>query len=130
MVLNNLSITIEAGAVVALDPCLFAGTIHENIAYGAEGATEAEVAEAATLVNAHEFVRLFNADGYQTSCGERGVQLSISSGQKQRIAIARAMLKRPRFSCYMRQQVHWMLNQKIFFSWICSYSFVMFIFWL
>ncbi|XP_027152628.1 putative multidrug resistance protein [Coffea eugenioides] len=143
LILNNLSLTVEAGEVVALvgqsgsgkstiirmierfydpskgsveidgidiklynlralrshiawvgqEPCIFARTIHENIAYGTQGATEAEVVEAATLANAHEFISSMQ-DGYGTYCGERGAQLS--GGQKQRIAIARAILKKPR----------------------------------
>ncbi|KAJ4710965.1 ABC transporter B family protein [Melia azedarach] len=79
-------------ALVSQEPTLFAGTIHENIAYGEEDATEAEIRRAATLANAHEFISSMK-DGYDTYCGERGVQLS--GGQKQRIALARAMLKNP-----------------------------------
>ncbi|XP_051144246.1 ABC transporter B family member 15-like [Andrographis paniculata] len=83
-------------AMVSQEPVLFAGTIHENIAYGrgeGEGdATEAEVVEAARLANAHEFISSMK-DGYRTYCGERGVQLS--GGQKQRVALARAVLKNP-----------------------------------
>ncbi|KAK4286054.1 hypothetical protein QN277_002665 [Acacia crassicarpa] len=79
-------------ALVSQEPTLFAGTIRENIAYGKEKATEAEIKKAATLANAHEFISGMN-DGYNTYCGERGVQLS--GGQKQRIALARAILKNP-----------------------------------
>ncbi|XP_059638895.1 ABC transporter B family member 15-like [Cornus florida] len=79
-------------AWVGQEPTLFAGTIHENIAYGKENATEAEIIEAATLANAHEFISSMK-DGYETYCGERGVQLS--GGQKQRIVLARAILKNP-----------------------------------
>ncbi|XP_016510708.1 ABC transporter B family member 1 [Nicotiana tabacum] len=78
-------------AVVPQEPCLFATTIYENIAYGHESATEAEIIEAATLANAHKFVSAL-PDGYKTFVGERGVQLS--GGQKQRIAIARAFLRK------------------------------------
>ncbi|KAI3684463.1 hypothetical protein L6452_33687 [Arctium lappa] len=70
----------------------FQETIKENIAYGKENATEAEIIQAATLANIHEFISSMK-DGYNTYCGERGVQLS--GGQKQRIAIARAILKNP-----------------------------------
>ncbi|KAL4638831.1 hypothetical protein ACB092_03G175300 [Castanea dentata] len=68
-------------------------TIRENIAYGTEDATEYEVRKAVMLANAHEFISS-TSDGYETYCGERGVQLS--GGQKQRIAIARAILKNPK----------------------------------
>lgn len=78
-------------AVVPQEPCLFATTIYENIAYGHESATEAEITEAATLANAHKFISSL-PDGYKTFVGERGVQLS--GGQKQRIAIARAFLRK------------------------------------
>ncbi|XP_075509214.1 ABC transporter B family member 1 [Primulina tabacum] len=78
-------------AVVPQEPCLFATTIYENIAYGHESATETEVIEAATLANAHKFISSL-PDGYKTSVGERGVQLS--GGQKQRVAIARAFLRK------------------------------------
>ncbi|KAL8516702.1 hypothetical protein ACS0TY_015094 [Phlomoides rotata] len=78
-------------AVVPQEPCLFATTIYENIAYGHESATEGEIIEAATLANAHKFISSL-PDGYKTFSGERGVQLS--GGQKQRIAIARAFLRK------------------------------------
>ncbi|KAI3452645.1 hypothetical protein Pfo_009309 [Paulownia fortunei] len=79
-------------ALVSQEPALFAGTIYENIVYGKDDATEAEIREAAILANAHEFISSMK-DGYKTYCGERGVQLS--GGQKQRIALARAILKNP-----------------------------------
>ncbi|OVA06958.1 ABC transporter [Macleaya cordata] len=77
-------------AMVPQEPCLFGATIYENISYGRESATEAEIIEAATLANAHKFISALS-DGYKTWVGERGVQLS--GGQRQRIAIARAFLK-------------------------------------
>lgn len=80
-------------ALVSQEPALFAGTIHENIAYGRDGATESEIEQVATLANAHGFISSMK-DGYKTYCGERGVQLS--GGQKQRVALARAILKNPR----------------------------------
>ncbi|PWA74003.1 NHPM bacteriocin system ABC transporter, ATP-binding protein [Artemisia annua] len=79
-------------AWVSQEPTLFAETIKENIAYGKENATEAEIIQAASLANIHEFISSMK-DGYDTYCGERGVQLS--GGQKQRIVIARAILKNP-----------------------------------
>ncbi|KAA8533236.1 hypothetical protein F0562_033231 [Nyssa sinensis] len=79
-------------ALVSQEPTLFAGTIYQNIIYGKEDATEAEIRKAAILANAHGFISSMK-DGYKTYCGERGVQLS--GGQKQRIALARAILKNP-----------------------------------
>ncbi|KAJ0989559.1 hypothetical protein J5N97_007915 [Dioscorea zingiberensis] len=79
-------------ALVGQEPTLFAGTIKENIKYGAEEAAEVEVEAAARVANAHDFISCLK-DGYETSCGDRGVQMS--GGQKQRIAIARAVLKNP-----------------------------------
>lgn len=78
--------------LVQQEPALFATTIYENIVYGKDGATEAEVIEAAKLANAHSFISAL-PDGYETNVGERGVQLS--GGQKQRVAIARAIVKNP-----------------------------------
>jgi ATP-binding cassette subfamily B (MDR/TAP) protein 1 len=79
-------------ALVSQEPTLFAGTIHDNIAYGRSDAKESEIRKAAMLANAHEFISGMK-DGYETYCGERGVQLS--GGQKQRVALARAILKNP-----------------------------------
>ncbi|WZZ01656.1 hypothetical protein YC2023_073984 [Brassica napus] len=81
-------------ALVSQEPVLFTGTIRENILYGAasENIDESEIIEAAKAANAHEFITSLS-NGYDTNCGDRGVQLS--GGQKQRIAIARAVLKNP-----------------------------------
>ncbi|WP_080237552.1 ABC transporter ATP-binding protein [Spirosoma rigui] len=79
-------------AVVPQEVMLFGGTIMENIQYGKQGATEAEVREAARKANALQFIESF-PEGLQTIVGERGVKLS--GGQRQRIAIARAILKDP-----------------------------------
>lgn len=78
--------------VVQQDVYLFAGSVYENIAYGRPGATRKEVAEAARLAGAHDFIMEF-PDGYDTYVGERGARLS--GGQKQRISIARVFLKNP-----------------------------------
>ncbi|KAL1198217.1 ABC transporter B family member 15 [Cardamine amara subsp. amara] len=81
-------------ALVSQEPTLFAGTIRENIIYGraSDKIDESEIIEAARAANAHDFITSLS-DGYDTSCGDKGVQLS--GGQKQRIAIARAVLKNP-----------------------------------
>ncbi|XP_062106748.1 ABC transporter B family member 15-like isoform X1 [Humulus lupulus] len=80
-------------ALVSQEPTLFAGTIKENITYGASDMlSEAEIIEAAKAANAHDFISALK-EGFETWCGDRGVQLS--GGQKQRIAIARAILKNP-----------------------------------
>jgi subfamily B ATP-binding cassette protein MsbA len=78
--------------IVTQDPFLFSETIAYNIGYGRAGATAREIAEAARLAQAHEFVAALPR-GYDTSVGERGVRLS--GGQRQRVAIARAFLKDP-----------------------------------
>src|SRR5213075_341911 len=75
------------------EPVLFSGTIRENIAYGRDGSTHAEIEQAARDAFAHEFITGF-PDGYATMVGERGTKLS--GGQKQRIALARALLANPR----------------------------------
>ena len=77
------------------EPTLFASDILSNIAYGRPAATRAEIEEAATIANAHSFIKKLPL-GYDTQVGEKGVQLS--GGQKQRIAIARAVLKNPKVS--------------------------------
>ena len=79
-------------AVVQQDTFLFDGSVHENIAYGRQSATDAEVEEAARSANAHEFIERL-PEGYASVIGERGVKLS--GGQRQRIAIARAFLAAP-----------------------------------
>ncbi len=78
--------------VVLQDNFLFDGSIADNIAFGAPGATQAQVMEAARVARCDEFVRAF-PDGFDTLVGERGVKLS--GGQRQRVAIARAILADP-----------------------------------
>lgn len=75
---------------VLQDTVLFRGTVRDNIAYGRPTATEAEIAEAARLANADEFIAKM-PDGYDTMVGERG--LTLSGGQRQRIGIARAIIR-------------------------------------
>ena len=79
--------------VVLQDPFLFQGTIAENIGYSKPGASRKEVIAAARAANAHDFIVKF-PDGYDTMVGERGAR--VSGGERQRISIARAILKNPR----------------------------------
>jgi ATP-binding cassette subfamily B protein len=78
-------------SVVLQDTLLFAASVRDNIAYGAQNATNEEIEAAARLANAHEFIRALPA-GYDTPLGERGA--TLSAGQRQRIAIARAAVRR------------------------------------
>lgn len=71
---------------------LFNDTFFNNIAFGVEGATRAQVEEAAKIANAHDFI-MASENGYDTNIGDRGGKLS--GGQRQRISIARAILKNP-----------------------------------
>jgi ATP-binding cassette subfamily B protein len=79
----------RAIAIVPQEPILFHRTLAENIAYARPGATPAEIAEAARLANASDFIERL-PKGYATLVGERGVKLS--GGERQRVAIARAFL--------------------------------------
>ncbi len=79
--------------VVPQDTVLFNDTIRYNIAYGRPNATQEQIERAARLAQVHDFV-LRLPDGYDTRVGERG--LKLSGGEKQRVAIARTILKDPR----------------------------------
>ena len=79
--------------VVLQDPFLFQGTVAENIGYSKPGASRMEIIAAAKAANAHGFILKF-PDGYDTMVGERGAR--VSGGERQRISIARAILKNPR----------------------------------
>ena len=78
--------------VVSQDPILFNDTIYNNITLGTGGATEADVADAARVAHADNFIKQ-KAEGYQTVAGDRGARLS--GGERQRVTIARAVLKNP-----------------------------------
>ncbi|MDE2805784.1 MAG: ABC transporter ATP-binding protein [Gemmatimonadota bacterium] len=85
--------SLRAGlGVVSQDTVLFHDTVGANIAYGMPGASPDEVEEAARAARAHDFIRRL-PDGYETVVGERGT--TLSGGQSQRIAIARAVLRNP-----------------------------------
>jgi subfamily B ATP-binding cassette protein MsbA len=79
--------------LVPQETFLFGGTIRENIAYGRPNAKMVDIERAAKAAYAHNFIQSL-PDGYETASGERGIKLS--AGQRQRIAIARALLKDPR----------------------------------
>ena len=82
----------EAIGVVPQDTVLFNDTIRYNIAYGRDGATEAEIEAAARAAQIHDFIESL-PQGYDTQVGERG--LKLSGGEKQRVGIARTLLKNP-----------------------------------
>ncbi len=82
----------RAIGIVPQDTVLFNDSIYYNIAYGRPNATRDEVIAAAKAAHIHEFVESL-PDGYETIVGERG--LKLSGGEKQRVAIARTLLKRP-----------------------------------
>jgi ATP-binding cassette, subfamily B, bacterial len=77
-------------SVVSQEPFLFNGTVRENILYGKLDASDDELLKASEAANCHEFIARL-ADGYDSRVGERGVKLSV--GEKQRVSIARALLK-------------------------------------
>ena len=82
----------NAIGVVPQDTVLFNDTIYYNIAYGRDAATRAEIEQAAKAAQIHEFVQSL-PNGYDTMVGERG--LKLSGGEKQRVGIARSLLKNP-----------------------------------
>jgi ATP-binding cassette subfamily B protein len=79
--------------IVPQDTVLFNDTVYYNIAYGRPGATKEEIEQAARLARIHDFI-VSLPKGYETMVGERG--LKLSGGEKQRVAIARTILKNPR----------------------------------
>ncbi len=92
--LRDLPLAFLRGQIgfVQQEPFLFNGTVRENIAYGDLDADQTRIEDAARAARAHEFIDEL-PDGYDTWIGERGVKLSV--GQKQRVSIARVLLKNP-----------------------------------
>lgn len=80
-------------AMVLQKNVLFSGTIRDNLRWGDENATDEEIIEACKSACAHDFIMSF-PDGYDTDLGQGGV--NVSGGQKQRLCIARALLKKPK----------------------------------
>ena len=78
--------------VVPQDTVLFNDTVGYNIGYGSDGATQAQIEEAAKAAQIHDFIAAL-PEGYETLVGERG--LKLSGGEKQRVGIARTLLKNP-----------------------------------
>ncbi len=89
----KLGILRNAVAVVLQKNVLFSGTIKENLRWGNVEATDSEIIEACKTAQAHDFIASF-PEGYDTYLGQGGV--NVSGGQKQRLSIARALLKRPK----------------------------------
>ena len=89
----TLSHLRDAVAVVLQKTTLFSGTLRDNLRWGKADATDEEMAEACRIACADEFIDRL-ADGYDTEMGQGGV--NVSGGQKQRLCIARALLKHPR----------------------------------
>ena len=83
----------NAVAMVLQKNVLFSGTIRENLKWGDENATEEDIIEACKAAQAHDFIMSF-PNGYDTMLGQGGV--NVSGGQKQRLCIARALLKKPK----------------------------------
>jgi ATP-binding cassette subfamily B protein len=88
----TLSSLADAVGMVTQEPYLFHGTIRDNIAYARPGATPEQIVQAARDANIHDRIMSF-PEGYETITGERGYRLS--GGEKQRLAIARVLLKDP-----------------------------------
>lgn len=83
----------QAIGMVLQKNVLFSGTIKENLLWGNQDATDEEIQRAAKVAQAHDFIMSF-PDGYETELGQGGV--NVSGGQKQRLCIARALLKHPK----------------------------------
>ena len=83
----------DSVAMVLQNNVLFSGTIKDNLRWGDKDATDEEIEAACRAASAHDFIMSF-PDGYDTVLGQGGV--NVSGGQKQRLCIARALLKKPK----------------------------------
>ncbi|MBQ9938496.1 MAG: ABC transporter ATP-binding protein, partial [Oscillospiraceae bacterium] len=83
----------DSVAMVLQNNVLFSGTIKDNLRWGNKEATDEEIEAACRAAQAHDFITSFQ-DGYETVLGQGGV--NVSGGQKQRLCIARALLKKPK----------------------------------
>ncbi len=89
----DIRVLRDAVSMVLQKNVLFSGTIADNLRWGNKNATDEEIAKACEIADAHSFISSF-PDGYNTDLGQGGV--NVSGGQKQRLCIARAILKKPK----------------------------------
>ena len=99
--------------IVPQDVVLFNDTIRQNILYGRPEATQSELEHAAQSAQLLEFIEAL-PDGWETRVGERG--LKLSGGEKQRVGLARVILKIRKCCCSMRRPLRWIVRQKRSFS--------------
>ena len=90
---NTTSVAAQSGLAVLQNNLLFSGTIRENLRWGNPQAADEEIQEACQLAQADDFISQF-PDGYDTHIEQGGT--NVSGGQKQRLCIARALLKKPK----------------------------------
>ena len=106
----------KAIGVVPQDTVLFNDSIGYNIGYGRDNATQAEIEAAAKSAQIHDFIQSL-PNGYDTAVGERG--LKLSGGEKQRVGIARTLLKTRRSCCWTKPPARWTARQNTRFRTPC-----------